>query len=213
MNNIGFKIYKNQLDNDIIIQKALLHLENKGFLELGTYKINPFTFEDIEKLKLFHFDSEKIIYHADYNYFNLNTYLSKNDSYYYERLIEEIEQAIHLNAKKMVLHLEKDISKRILSEEDILYYIQETISLFKMIYEEFPASKIITIFIENTFSSLDFYKKLILTLKINNFNVGFTLDIGHCKVWSSNSLSEWIDMAKMFHNKDIPLHFHIHSNE
>jgi len=41
---------------------------------------------------------------------------------------------------------------------------------------------------------------------------GFTLDIGHVRVWSDNALNEWLDFTKQIKSRGFGIHFHIHAN-
>lgn len=209
----GFKFYPDDIteDNIILIKKIL---KKNYSIEFAMYKDTNITSEQIEKMELSNFDSKKIIYHADYNKFDLTSYFrTNNKERKLNQLIEEIKKAKTLNASKMVLHIERECPIPNKSSNEINYFIKKTIEIFQDLYNKHPDSKNIEILIENTFGELNFYDKLIKELINNKFNVGFTLDIGHAKVWSNNSLKEWIDITLNMINNNVPVHYHIHANK
>jgi len=210
--SIGCKLHKEDLNKkSISILKKTL--KSKKPIELACSKHNQFTTKDIKKMSLFSFDSSKIFYHIDYDIFDINTYINdfNNKTILLDSLIEEIEMAIMLNSGNIILHLEKNVHEKI-DLTDFEFFLNKVIMLFKTLYSTFPPSKDLVIYIENTYYSKELYDKLILTLKEHGYNVGFTLDIGNIKIWTNNSLYEWLELSKKFVLKNVPLHFHIHSN-
>jgi hypothetical protein len=207
----GFKFFPNNInDNNIKLINQLL-IDNKT-IEFAMYNAK----EDIEKMKLFSFSAEKnnIVYHADYSKFDLTKYYtSKEKNFILNNLINEVKNAEKLNASRMVLHI--DVSHPIPSSSisQINYFVDKTVVIFEKLYESYPATKNISILIENIFADKEFYKLLIFKLFNKGFNVGFTLDIGHAKVWSSYSLNEWLELAENFIDNNIPVHFHLHTNK
>jgi len=41
---------------------------------------------------------------------------------------------------------------------------------------------------------------------------GFTLDIGHVRVWSENELNDWLTFTQQLRHRKFGIHFHIHAN-
>lgn len=68
--------------------------------------------------------------------------------------------------------------------------------------------------IENTFHDLGFYQALLDGLETARGSPPhFCFDIGHAKVWSSESLLEWLTFLEAQTQRGAQLHFHLHANQ
>jgi hypothetical protein len=68
--------------------------------------------------------------------------------------------------------------------------------------------------LENTIEPLSWHQELFdewHKLGVQELS-GFTLDIGHVRVWSNNELNEWLDFTKQLKDRGFGIHFHIHAN-
>ena len=213
MKNIyGLKFYQDNINEENIKLIKKLLSDGKS-VEFATYNDNLITEEEIEKMSLYNFDRDKIIYHADYSKFDFDLYFrARNKEDKMNQLIEELKRAKSLNAGKMVLHIENSNPIPDTSDSKIEYFIIKTIEIFKKLYEKYEEANEITILIENTFSDIKYYERVIKSLIEKGYNVGFTLDIGHAKIWSGNSLNEWLEVTNNFIELKIPVHYHIHCN-
>jgi sugar phosphate isomerase/epimerase len=67
--------------------------------------------------------------------------------------------------------------------------------------------------IENVFEEPDFQRELFRDLAAAGFpRLGACFDIGHAKVWSTATLSAWLDLLADWQVKGHRLHFHLHAN-
>jgi hypothetical protein len=201
-NNIGVKVY---LDSEIDLNKYNNRPLEISFFDKENIEHHPFLIDILNQ------NYTTLIYHANYNKFCLKKYLDNTENLKF--LLDEVNIALKIKANKMVMHL--DQSSPILVNKNETRYnhlISKIICIFEELYLKQPKAKDVSICIENTFASKEFYRDVILTLNNKGFNVGFTFDFGHAKIWSSNTFNDWISISKEFYYKDIPTHFHVHKN-
>ena len=69
------------------------------------------------------------------------------------------------------------------------------------------------IYLENTYHDLNFYQRIFKSIIENQFDyLHCCFDFGHAKVWSNQSLSEWLDFLEVVRIAGKKLHFHLHTN-
>lgn len=67
--------------------------------------------------------------------------------------------------------------------------------------------------IENDFQSISFYRYLFEHIRDLNLKcLHFCLDIGHAKIWSNETLSQWLDFAEELVREGFSIHCHLHAN-
>lgn len=203
--NIGIKIYNKEYTSE---QKELINkllYRAPMLIEFALFK-EELTIEDYPFLNL---KQNQIIFHTNYNNFDYYKYIKNKKTII--NFYKEIKQAIKLNASKAIYHLEfsDPLPKFNNNKNKILEIYKE---IFNKLYKEIPKAKNIIISIENTISDIEWYEFIVLELKKEGFNVGFTLDIGHAKIWSNKNKKEWENILDKLVKNNIPLHFHIHKN-
>lgn len=210
MNRYGVKFFPDDLniDNIDIMHKVL---NNNNTIELSIYKDTKIEEDTFKKMSLHNFNKKQIIYHADYNKASFSLYKNYNKGV--NIFISELQVSEKLNASKMVIHLDHQAPFPINNKQSKKYFVNEIIKMFEDIYNTYPNAKNTTICIENIYADLFFYKEIIEKLKDKNFNIGFTFDIGHAKVWGNNNLKEYIEVIKILRAKEIPIHCHLHTNQ
>jgi hypothetical protein len=79
--------------------------------------------------------------------------------------------------------------------------------------ERFCAEYDHPVHIENTFHSLAFYQWLFeMVERLELRYVHCCFDLGHAKIWSPESLPQWLQWLHELEGKGVRLHFHLHAN-
>lgn len=69
------------------------------------------------------------------------------------------------------------------------------------------------IHIENSFHGIDFYRWVFRAIgELGLDHLHFCFDIGHAKVWSRESLLDWMGFMEGLGTGGVRLHFHLHAN-
>lgn len=67
--------------------------------------------------------------------------------------------------------------------------------------------------VENIYHPLSFYRELFDGILARGLSrIHFCFDIGHAKVWSGETLDDWLAFADQLVSRGIRLHFHLHAN-
>lgn len=67
--------------------------------------------------------------------------------------------------------------------------------------------------LENVFHSLPFYRDLFDGVLGRGLRrIHFCFDIGHAKIWSEDTLEDWLDFMDELVDADLALHCHLHAN-
>lgn len=67
--------------------------------------------------------------------------------------------------------------------------------------------------IENTYHEMAFYRRLFRGLVASDLDpIHFCFDIGHAKVWSGETLAQWLAFLSELDAEGVRLHFHLHAN-
>jgi hypothetical protein len=68
--------------------------------------------------------------------------------------------------------------------------------------------------VENVYQPLDFYRRLFEGIVDRRLaRIHFCFDIGHAKVWSSETLDQWLAFVDELTGHGIRPHFHLHANQ
>jgi sugar phosphate isomerase/epimerase len=68
--------------------------------------------------------------------------------------------------------------------------------------------------VENVYHRLDFYRQLFDGIAGRGLKrIHFCFDIGHAKVWSAETLDQWLDFLDVLAGQGFRLHFHLHANQ
>jgi sugar phosphate isomerase/epimerase len=198
MNNIGFKIVDK--DEDIVFKILKEAGRENAPVELGLYCGSQRARDYCTK------NNFPINIHFNHIVYSLGDLVDKNE----ELFFKEIEIAKYIGADYGVHHMAKypmtgqkgyqdtlikEVTRRMLHVEKLAQT------------EEFP------VYIENTFESISFYRKIFLNLKKSQTKyLNFCFDIGHAKVWSGDNFREWITFLQELKEQEFKLHFHLHAN-
>ncbi|KOR33494.1 hypothetical protein TI05_00630 [Achromatium sp. WMS3] len=69
------------------------------------------------------------------------------------------------------------------------------------------------LYIENSFEILSFYREIFTQITNHNLDhLDFCFDIGHAKVWSQETLDEWLNFMDDLIQEGFNLHIHLHAN-
>jgi sugar phosphate isomerase/epimerase len=67
--------------------------------------------------------------------------------------------------------------------------------------------------VENVFHGVAFYRRLMRAVRDARLDaIGFCFDLGHAKVWSQDSLADWLALLEDLSADGCRLHFHLHAN-
>ncbi len=67
--------------------------------------------------------------------------------------------------------------------------------------------------IENDYQPIGFYRALFESIhRLGLKRLHFCFDIGHAKLWSSESLTEWLDFSAELLSTGLAIHCHLHAN-
>lgn len=202
MHRFGFKI----VDRDAaeiapVIDYALAHQHP---IEVGLYFGNPAARAVLEQelsgagLPIFaHTPHESV--HAD----NLDR---KG-----ERLAAHIAQAKALGSRYSILHTAAlPLSQRLAQRPRVISRLLDGLAHAEELCERLDYR----VHLENTFHCLDFYRDLLAGVRSRDFRrIHFCFDIGHAKVWSRESLDEWMSFLAELESEGFALHFHLHAND
>ena len=125
-------------------------------------------------------------------------------------LLEQITRCKDFGAQYAITHAAAyPLATRNSYSEKVLKRLEGSIRFVNEVAEQnsFP------IYLENTFHDLDFYKSLFsIILKQQCTHIHCCFDIGHAKVWSNQTLSEWMAFLLDLSAEGLSIHFHLHAN-
>jgi Xylose isomerase-like TIM barrel len=190
------------------LQKQVLDLVGPHMgLEVALYGYAPFGVE--ESLRILALKTEVKILHLWQQKISLSGMLHQ-DKDCLQSLSYEMAQAKRLGISKAVIH--HGYAHNALAEtyqQNPEHYADSVLPLLRHARQHG-----LILHPENTFEGVDFHRrffKRLLDLGANH-DVGFCLDLGHTKVFSSNSLDEWLSLIKELHASEINVHYHVHVN-
>ena len=197
MNNIGFKIVDK--DEDIVIEILQEAQKQNSPVEVGLYGKSQRVREFCKILDIpfnIHFN------HIAYS-------LSEIDKYR-DIFFQEIKIAKSIGADYGIAHMAKYPMTGQVGYQDAL--IKEVVNRMQRV-EELSLEADFEVYIENTFESINFYRKVFHILKERQTTkLNFCFDIGHAKVWSGDNFESWIKFLIELKELDFKLHFHLHAN-
>lgn len=197
MNNIGFKIVDK--DEDIVINILKEAQSQNCPVEMGLYGESKRVRELSSKLNIpknIHFN------HIIYS-------LSELDKYK-DLFFQEIEIAKSIGANYGVHHMAKyPMTTQAGYQEEL---IKEVLRRMQIV-EDLSLESDFDVYIENTFESVSFYRKVFLALNERQTKrLNFCFDIGHAKVWSGDDFNSWMEFLIELKSLGFKLHFHLHAN-
>jgi hypothetical protein len=197
MNNIGFKIVDK--DEDIVIDILQEAKKKNHPVEVGLYGESKRVRKFCTTLEIplnIHFN------HIAYS-------LSELDKYK-DLFFEEVKIAKSIGANYGIAHMAKYPMTGQAGYQNAL--IKEVINRMQRV-EELSLEADFEVYIENTFESISFYRKVFYGLKERQIkHLNFCFDIGHAKVWSGNDFKSWMKFLIELKSLGFKLHFHLHSN-
>jgi|GEM_PF-1317283 hypothetical protein len=203
---LAVKIFQGDPDD---LNSALIgHVENNESscgLEVALYQGIALPSEQIERIAAL--PSNNKILHTYHRVIGL-TELEREDPSSLTRLLAESDVAKAMGISKAVVHSVTFADKR----KGFPLARQTASSWVKNL--ERMHSLGLRAHLENTTEPLSWHQELFDEwdkLGVQEMG-GFTLDIGHVKVWSDNALNQWLDFTKQLKSRGFGIHFHIHSN-
>ena len=197
MNNIGFKIVDK--DEDIVIEILQEADRVHAPVEIGLYGESKRVREFCTELNIplnIHFN------HIIYSLMDIDKHK--------DIFLQEINIAKNIGATYGIHHLAKYPMTGQIGYQDRL--IKEVVTHMLRV-EKLACEADFEIYIENTFESVNFYRKVFLGLKERQTKkLNFCFDIGHAKVWSGDDFKNWIEFLTELKKLGFKLHFHLHAN-
>lgn len=202
LDHFGFKI----VDRD----KAAIHpildavLAAPRPLEIGLYYANPAATDAIRfNIRGSHIPLNTHLDHKHLNIFSVHQQL--------DGFARQIDKSLSLHAQYAITHVSANpMSPRVEREQDIISHLLSNCEKLEVLCESFDNFHI---HIENTFHSLGFYRYLFECISEAGLaNIHFCFDLGHAKIWSQETLPEWIQFLLELHAQGFLLHFHLHNN-
>lgn len=199
--NIGFKI----VDKDLEAVKSIVHaaIEQKRPLEVGLYFSEPKALALLDDL----FGNNDILLNAHLDHRRVNVFsVQKNE----KLLREQIETVLEWGGDYAVNHISHfPMTVRLERHGDMMDRLKTNLDFVNAICREYR----FPIHIENTFHGLEFYKAIFQAIIDNDWEyLHCCFDIGHAKVWSTSTLSEWLAFLRQLARQGIRHHFHLHAN-
>jgi sugar phosphate isomerase/epimerase len=121
-----------------------------------------------------------------------------------------IERSQRLGARYSVTHLaDYPLSPRASMREELLATIERHMAALDALCGALDHA----IHIENTFHELALYREVFARVTERGLGrIHFCFDIGHAKVWSNDTLGDWVAFLLELRERGIRLHFHLHQN-
>jgi hypothetical protein len=202
MRNFGYKIV--DLDAAAIEPVVLESLRTKCPLEIGLYFAN---FSARQLLGDLLDDQEHPMVNTHLNHHKINVF---NANEIMNNLRQQIELSLSLGSDYSITHIARfplptRASRRVPLTEKLLSNLQR----IEMLCREYGYH----IFIENTYHSLPFYRRLFKLIRLAGLkHIHFCFDIGHAKVWSGANLDQWLAFLQELQDNETRIHFHLHAN-
>lgn len=199
MNKLGFKIVDQSVSEIApMLERALAELRP---IEVGLYFGDPDALASLSR----HLHGAEIpvtvhIDHRRYSIFSLERY---------EGLVEQLDQAQALGAKRVVDHISKyPMTRRLDRRDELRQRLAERVA--RVAAE--CGSRGLDLHIENTFHDLDFHQWLFDWFDDDGLGTHFCFDIGHARVWSTRTFADWVDFMAKLERGGRRLHMHCHMN-
>lgn len=202
MHTFGYKIVEKHLEDiQPIVHQAF---ESKRPLEIGLY------FGDAASLDFLDAElpSAEIPLNTHLDHMRLNIYEFDR---YLDKFKRQLEQSVQWGAKYGITHISRSpMSARAAHKDRVFERLLTNTRLMEEVCAEFDFA----VHVENTFHSLDFYREYFAQVKQAGLQrIHHCFDIGHAKIWTNQTLSEWLDLLTSLVADDFRLHFHLHANQ
>ncbi|MCG7990891.1 MAG: hypothetical protein JAY99_06960 [Candidatus Thiodiazotropha lotti] len=174
-------------------------------IEIGLYFNDPSCHEFIEK----RLAEQQLMLNTHLDHRKLSVF-SLDEHENVPLLQRQIELSQNWGADYGINHLSAfSLSRREAYQPALMDKLTEQLHLLNSICRKhrFP------IYLENTYHDLSFYRQVFNSIIENQFDyLHCCFDFGHAKVWSNQTLSEWLDFLETLKNAGKRLHFHLHTN-
>ena len=199
------KVFAN--DAPPLQHKVLSLLEDHMGLEVALYGYTPFDSNVARKIR--QIPIEVKILHLWQQKISLSGLLHRDEECL-QSLTYELSQAKRLGLQKAVIHHGYSHHPLVkMYQNTPEQYADVVLPLLKQVRQDG-----LLLHPENTFEDVHFHRKFFerLIAKGAAKDVGFCLDIGHTRVFSQNSLNDWLALVKDLHSAGVNVHYHIHVN-
>jgi sugar phosphate isomerase/epimerase len=203
MRSFGYKIMKKNLAEEAPVVLAAIAQQRP--LEVGLYSGD----QDIWEFVCAALDEapSPIPVNTHFNHYHSTLFeLGRQET----QLREQFAMAKAIGSDYSVTHIHKwPVSQRPAFRDALEKHLVKQLQLL----ERFCAEYDHPVHIENTFHPLAFYRwffGIVERLELRYVHVCF--DIGHAKVWSPESLPEWMQWLHEREENGLRLHFHLHAN-
>ena len=201
MNNFGFKVVdRSAAQLEQLLNYAIAH---RRPVEVGLYYDDPAAYDLL--LRRLAARPVHVSAHTDHEHcyaFNLHKTGSLLDAH--------IRRAQSFGSAYSVLHAARlPLPARASARPALVAHLLDNLARAEDICERYDYR----LHLENIFHPLDFYRDLfagILGRGLTRIHVCF--DIGHAKVWSNESLDDWLSFLDQLAAAGIRPHFHLHAN-
>ena len=201
MQTFGYKVFiKSLSDSATIVERAL---RDDRPIEVGFDVDANDEVEHYLRSTLPH-HSKSVNTHLDSS-FNVFTVQRKlND------LHVEFERAVLLGSDYSIMHASRQpMTLRREHWPRLMDQFGRDLECIQAVCEEFDHE----LYVENSFHSIEFYEALFEQVDVRGLSrIQLCFDFGHAKVWSNQSLSDWLAFLGRQQRKGRKLHFHLHAN-
>lgn len=202
MHNFGFKVVdKNPHTLGPILDYAIAH---KRPVEMGLYFGEPDALELLER-RLFDTSIPVNAHtnHEHYHAFNLHETQ--------DQLADHIRLARALGSAYSVLHTSyMPMTPRPERRGALLGRLLDNLERAEALCERLDYR----LHLENVFHGMGFYRDLFEGIhKRGLTRIHFCFDVGHAKIWSGETLDEWLDFIDDLAEAGFGLHCHLHANQ
>lgn len=202
LQNFGFKIIDRDESEIRPVLRSLLEIPRP--LELGLYYSDTAA-TDAVRLALACADVE-LNTHLDHNRLNIFSAGRELDGF-----SVQIEKSLSLGSSYSITHVSHTpMSPRMEKEDAVFQHLMENCVALEALcerYDNYP------VYIENTFHGLHFYRYLFESIAEAGLgNIHFCFDLGHAKLWSQETLAQWLQFLLELQMQGFSLHFHLHNN-
>lgn len=200
MQKFGYKIMKKNLADEAPVVHAAIAQQCP--LEVGLYSGDAEIWEFI--VATLREAAQPIPINTHFNHYQATLFgLDRQEA----ELHQQFTSAKAIGSAYSIMHAHKySLSQRPAFREALGEHLVRQLRLLERFCTEYDHP----VHIENTFHSLAFYRWLFeLVERLELRYVHCCLDIGHAKIWSPESLPQWLHELE---GKGVRLHFHLHAN-
>ncbi|MEB4589467.1 hypothetical protein VSS37_00605 [Candidatus Thiothrix sp. Deng01] len=203
MQNFGYKIMKKNLAEEAPVVHAAIAQQRP--LEVGLYSGDEDIWEFI--CSTLSEAAQPIPVNTHFNHYHSTLFeLGKDEA----QLREQFAMAKAIGSAYSIVHLHKwPLSQHPAFRETLVEHLVRQLRRLEQFCSEYDHP----VHIENTFHPLSFYRwffGLVERLELRYIHCCF--DIGHAKIWSQESLPQWLQWLHELDETGVRLHFHLHAN-